>query len=77
MTAPRNEPDEIAEPRPFDIRDERHTYATTMDVSWQFDYATSLERLGNLYDKAKSSQWNADDTLKESATQVLRASRAP
>ncbi len=40
-----------------------HTYATPMDVAWQFDYVISQEKLENLYKKAKVTQWNADEQL--------------
>jgi len=40
-----------------------HTYATPMDVAWQFDYFISQEKLENLYKKAKVTQWNADEEL--------------
>ncbi|MEO1934381.1 MAG: ferritin-like domain-containing protein [Myxococcales bacterium] len=40
-----------------------HTYATPMEVAWQFDYFISQEKLENLYKKAKVTQWNADEQL--------------
>ncbi len=39
------------------------TYKTPMDVAWQFDYTIDIEKLRNLYTKAKQSQWDADSQL--------------
>jgi hypothetical protein len=41
----------------------QHTYATPMEVAWQFEYFISQEKLENLYKKAKVTQWNADEAL--------------
>ena len=39
------------------------TYKTPMDVAWQFDYAIDIEKLRNLYSKAKQNQWDAEQQL--------------
>lgn len=39
------------------------TYKTPMDVAWQFDYAIDIEKLRNLYTKAKQNQWDGDTAL--------------
>ncbi len=31
-----------------------------MEICWQFDYAIDIEKLRNLYAKAKENQWNAE-----------------
>ena len=33
---------------------------TPMEICWQFDYAIDVEKLRNLYAKAKEQQWNAE-----------------
>ena len=35
------------------------TYETPMQVSWNFDYAGEIEKLDDLYNRAKENQWNA------------------
>jgi hypothetical protein len=39
------------------------TYDTPMDVAWQFDYTIGVEKLRNLYSKAKRNQWDAEQQL--------------
>jgi hypothetical protein len=39
------------------------SYATPMDVAWQFDYTIGVEKLRNLYSKAKRNQWDAEQQL--------------
>jgi para-aminobenzoate N-oxygenase AurF len=34
-----------------------------MEICWQFDYAIDVEKLRNLYAKAKEQQWNAERDL--------------
>jgi hypothetical protein len=34
-----------------------------MEICWQFDYAIDVEKLRNLYSKAKEQQWNAERDL--------------
>jgi hypothetical protein len=34
-----------------------------MEVCWQFDYAMDIEKLRNLYAKAKEAQWNGEKDL--------------
>ena len=34
-----------------------------MEICWQFDYAIEIEKLRNLYAKAKEAQWNAEKDL--------------
>lgn len=36
-------------------------YKTLMEVSWNFDYETSVEKVMDLYTRAKQNQWDADD----------------
>ena len=36
---------------------------TPMEICWQFDYAIDVEKLRNLYAKAKEQQWNAERDL--------------
>lgn|GEM_PF-136456 len=35
-------------------------WKTSMDVSWQFDYAAEIEKLTSLYSKSKRLQWDAE-----------------
>jgi hypothetical protein len=35
------------------------TYETLMQVSWNFDYRGQVEKLDDLYNRAKENQWNA------------------
>ena len=35
-------------------------FAAPMEICWQFDYAIDVEKLRNLYAKAKEQQWNAE-----------------
>jgi len=37
------------------------TYETLMKVSWNFDYESQVEKLDDLYNRAKENQWNATD----------------
>ena len=39
------------------------TYKTPMEIAWQFDYAIDIEKLRNLYSKAKQNQWDAERHL--------------
>jgi hypothetical protein len=36
---------------------------TPMEIAWQFDYEISIEKLRNLYSKAKRFQWDAERDL--------------
>ena len=36
---------------------------TPMEICWQFDYDIDIERLRNLYSKAKEAQWNAEQDI--------------
>jgi hypothetical protein len=36
---------------------------TPMEICWQFDYAIDVEKLRNLYAKAKQAQWDAERDL--------------
>ena len=47
----------------FDVWSSHDTFETSMDIAWQFDYLAEVEKLDNLYSKAKRSQWNADEAL--------------
>ncbi len=38
-----------------------HTYQTPMSVTWNFDYQSPIDKLEDLYHRAKQNQWNADD----------------
>jgi hypothetical protein len=38
-------------------------YRTPMEVSWNFDYDIDLEKLRNLYSKAKRFQWDGEERL--------------
>ena len=31
-----------------------------MQITWQFDYETEIEKIRNLYSKAKQNQWDAE-----------------
>ncbi|MFQ5700072.1 MAG: ferritin-like domain-containing protein [Myxococcota bacterium] len=37
--------------------------STPMEITWQFDYEISIEKLRNLYSKAKRYQWDAERDL--------------
>ena len=37
------------------------TYETLMQVTWNFDYQGSVQKLDDLYNRAKDNQWNAAD----------------
>jgi hypothetical protein len=39
------------------------TYATPMEIAWQFDYAIDIQKLRNLYSKAKQNQWDGEQQL--------------
>ncbi len=39
---------------------QRDAFETSMEISWQFDYAVGSEKLANLYAKSKRLQWDAD-----------------
>ncbi len=39
------------------------TYKTPMEIAWQFDYAIGIEKLRNLYSKAKQNQWDGEQKL--------------
>jgi len=36
-------------------------YKAVTDVSWNFDYESSIPKMQDLYTRAKNNQWNADD----------------
>jgi hypothetical protein len=38
-------------------------FKTPMEICWQFDYEIDIEKLRNLYSKAKIFQWNAEKDL--------------
>jgi len=38
-------------------------FISPMEVCWQFDYALEVDKLENLYKKAKQRQWDADERL--------------
>jgi len=47
------------------MADEQHqyqldSYKALMEVSWNFDYKTTVPKLQDLYTRAKENQWNAD-----------------
>jgi hypothetical protein len=37
------------------------TYKAPMEVTWNFDYDGEIPKIQDLYTRAKSNQWNADD----------------
>jgi hypothetical protein len=37
------------------------SYSTLMNVSWNFDYETDIDKVRDLYTRAKNNQWNADE----------------
>lgn len=37
------------------------TYSTLMQVAWNFDYRGQVEKIDDLYQRAKEYQWNVDD----------------
>jgi hypothetical protein len=39
------------------------TYQTPMDIAWNFSYAIDIEKLRNLYSKAKQNQWDGETHL--------------
>src|SRR5262245_41208439 len=41
----------------------RDVLRTPMEICWQFDYAIDIDKLRNLYAKAKDHQWNAERDL--------------
>ena len=41
----------------------RDVLRAPMEICWQFDYAIDVEKLRNLYAKAKEQQWNAERDL--------------
>jgi hypothetical protein len=38
-------------------------YKTPMEIAWNFDYDIDVEKLKNLYSKAKKFQWDAEERL--------------
>ena len=38
-------------------------FKTPMEICWQFDYAIDIDKLRNLYSKAKKFQWNGEEDL--------------
>ena len=38
-------------------------FSAPMEIAWQFDYDIKIEKLRNLYRKAKQFQWDADERL--------------
>jgi len=36
-------------------------YKAVTDISWNFDYESSIPKMQDLYTRAKNNQWNADD----------------
>ena len=49
------------------------TYKTPMDIAWQFDYEIGIEKLRNLYSKAKQNQWDGEVQLHWSARGSVQA----
>jgi esterase/lipase superfamily enzyme len=47
----------VKESQPEAVHSE--TYETLMKVSWNFDYRGQVEKLDDLYNRAKENQWNA------------------
>ena len=41
----------------------RDVLSAPMEICWQFDYAIGIEKLQNLYSKAKRNQWDAEQDL--------------
>ncbi len=39
------------------------TYKTPMEIAWQFDYEIDIQKLRNLYSKAKQNQWDGEHQL--------------
>ena len=39
------------------------TYKTPMEIAWQFDYEIGIDKLRNLYSKAKQFQWDGEQKL--------------
>lgn len=39
------------------------SYTTPMEICWNFDYAISVDKLENLYSKAKRLQWDAETEM--------------
>jgi hypothetical protein len=39
------------------------SYKTPMEIAWQFDYAIDIDKLRNLYSKAKQNQWDGEQKL--------------
>ncbi len=41
-------------------KDTADSYRTPMEIAWQFDYAIDIQKLRDLYSKAKRHQWDAE-----------------
>ncbi len=49
----------MAMPAQYDPYRLSETYETLMQVAWNFDYEGAVDKLDDLYHRAKDSQWNA------------------
>jgi hypothetical protein len=55
-----------AEPTPAATKEDwmnSEVFSAPMEVAWQFDYDIDIEKLRNLYTKAKQFQWDAEEKL--------------
>jgi esterase/lipase superfamily enzyme len=53
------------------------TYETLMQVSWNFDYRGQVEKLDDLYNRAKENQWNAAELAWDTAIDPANPIIAP
>jgi hypothetical protein len=51
------------DPSSFDVWDSMHRYTAESEFTWQFHYKACIDKLENLYGKAKEAQWNSDEVL--------------
>lgn len=42
-------------------QDQIDSYKAVMETSWNFDYESNVPKIRDLYTRAKTNQWNADD----------------
>jgi rubrerythrin len=52
-----------AEVRSYEDSQSTDLFKSPMEICWQFDYALDVDKLENLYKKAKQRQWDADQRL--------------
>jgi hypothetical protein len=45
------------------VGDTLESYTSPMEIAWQFDYEIEIEKLRELYSKAKRTQWDAETKL--------------